>query len=248
MGVQALQQLSGINFIMYYGTQFFQNTGIADSFLISIAVNSVNSGMTIPGMIAADRLGRRTLMMYGAAGMAVGQFVVASIGVATSTTNIAAQRALVAFVCVYIAHFASTWGTLAWVITSETYPYEVRTKGMSLSTATQWLFNFAIGYVTPYLVNSGPGNAGLHTNVFWIWGGCCCVAFVFSYFCINETKGLSLEQVDLLIRKSTPRTSNAYRKVILQNDLHDDEMVRYATRDGRPVEKSHPDHFEQQSA
>lgn len=43
MGVQALQQLSGINFIMYYGTQFFQNTGIADSFLISIAVNSVNS-------------------------------------------------------------------------------------------------------------------------------------------------------------------------------------------------------------
>jgi hypothetical protein len=53
---------------------------------------------------------------------------------------------------------------------------------MSLSTATQWLFNFAIGYATPYLVDTGAGNAGLKTNVFWIWGGCCAFATVFAFF------------------------------------------------------------------
>jgi SP family sugar:H+ symporter-like MFS transporter len=67
-------------------------------------------------------------------------------------------------------------------ITSEIYPYEIRAMGMSLSTATQWLFNFAIGYATPYLVDSGPGNAGLKTNVFWIWGGCCVIGTAFAFF------------------------------------------------------------------
>lgn len=104
--------------------------------------------MSVPGMLAADRIGRRPLMMYGAAGMAVSQLIVAAVGVAVDTSNQAGQKALVAFVCIYIAHFASTWGILAWVITSEIYPYELRGKGMSLSTATQWLFNFAIGVST----------------------------------------------------------------------------------------------------
>lgn len=104
--------------------------------------------MSVPGMLAADRIGRRPLMMYGAAGMAVSQLIVAAVGVAVDTSNQAGQKALVGFVCIYIAHFASTWGILAWVITSEIYPYELRGKGMSLSTATQWLFNFAIGVST----------------------------------------------------------------------------------------------------
>lgn len=86
------------------------------------------------------------------------------------------------FVCIFIAFFATTWATLAWVLTSEMYPYAIRAKGMSLSTATQWLFNFAIGYATPYLVDSGPGNANLGSKVFFIWGGCCMLATVFAFF------------------------------------------------------------------
>lgn len=58
--------------------------------------------------------------------------------------------------------------------------------------------NFGIGYATPYMVNTGPGNAGLKTNVFWIWGGFCTLCFVFTYFLIPETKQLSLEQIDLI--------------------------------------------------
>jgi len=67
-----------------------------------------------------------------------------------------------------------------------------------MSTASNWLWNWGIGYATPYLVKSGPGNAGLGVKVFFIWGSTCLGCLVFTYFFIPETKGLSLEQVDEL--------------------------------------------------
>src|SRR5436190_4678248 len=69
---------------------------------------------------------------------------------------------------------------------------------MSMSTASNWLWNWGIGYATPYLVNSGPGNAGLGVKVFFIWGSTCLGCLLFTYLFIPETKGLSLEQVDEL--------------------------------------------------
>jgi Sugar (and other) transporter len=69
---------------------------------------------------------------------------------------------------------------------------------MSMSTASNWLWNWGISYATPYLVKTGPGNAGLQVKVFFIWGTTCLGCLLFTYFCIPETKGLSLEQVDEL--------------------------------------------------
>jgi MFS family permease len=136
---------------MYYGTSFFQNSGINNAFLITIAINVVNTGMSVPGMYMADKVGRRPLMILGAIGMAVCQIIVAAVGVATPESSQTSQKVLVAFVCIYIAFFASTWATLAWVITSEIYPYEIRAKGMSLSTATQvsWGFSMKL-YQAPF--------------------------------------------------------------------------------------------------
>jgi hypothetical protein len=74
----------------------------------------------------------------------------------------------------------------------------IRAKAMSMSTASNWLWNWGIGYATPYLVKSGPGNAGLGVKVFFIWGSTCLGCLLFTYFFIPETKGLSLEQVDEL--------------------------------------------------
>ena len=65
-----------------------------------------------------------------------------------------------------------------------------------MSTASNWLWNWGIGYATPYLVKTGPGNAGLEVKVFFIWGSTCLGCLLFTYFFIPETKGLSLEQVD----------------------------------------------------
>ena len=82
------------------------------------------------------------------------------------------------------------------------------------------LFNWAVAFSVPYLVNSGRGNAGLGVKVFFIWGATCAGCVVFTYFCIPETKGLSLEQIDLLYQHSTPRTSARYRRQLIAHDVH----------------------------
>jgi SP family sugar:H+ symporter-like MFS transporter len=70
-----------------------------------------------------------------------------------------------------------------------------------MTTASNWLLNWAIAYATPYLVDEGPGNANLQSKVFYVWGSFCFVCAVFVYGLIYETKGLSLEQVDELYAK-----------------------------------------------
>jgi SP family sugar:H+ symporter-like MFS transporter len=67
-----------------------------------------------------------------------------------------------------------------------------------MTTATNWLFNWAIAYSTPYLVNYGPGDANLQAKIFFIWFACCFLCIAFVYFMIYETKGLTLEQIDEL--------------------------------------------------
>lgn len=145
MGLQALQQLTGINFIFYYGTQYFINSGIDDGFIIQVITSVVNVLSTLPGLYAVDKFGRRPLLFWGAVGMAVSQFIVAMLGTlttgqtATGTTivyNVAAQKAGIAFVCIYIFFFASTWGPLAWVVTGEIFPLKHRARGLSMTTAT----------------------------------------------------------------------------------------------------------------
>jgi len=209
--IQAWQQLTGINFIFYYGTTFFQNSGIKDGFLITIATNIVNVFMTIPGIWGVERFGRRRLLLIGAAGMCICEFIVAIVGVTVSTNNLAGQHVLVAFVCIYIAFFASTWGPIAWVITGEIFPLQVRAKAMSLSVASNWLWNFAIAYATPFLVNVAPGSAGLQVKVFFIWGSTCACCAIFTYFCVPETKGLSLEQIDEMYQAVSPVKSHQWR-------------------------------------
>lgn len=200
-GLQMLQQLSGCNFIFYYGTTFFRGIGIKSPYIVSLITCVVNVVSTVPGMILVESLGRRRILMIGAAGMAVTQLVIASVGSAIpidSTTPTAqhAQIVLVVFVCLFLFFFASSWGPVAWVVTSEIYPLKVRAKSMSITTASNWLLNFAIGYGTPYLVNTGPGYANLQAKVFFVWGFFCVVSFVFVWCLVYETSKISLEQID----------------------------------------------------
>jgi SP family sugar:H+ symporter-like MFS transporter len=118
------------------------------------------------------------------------------------------------------AFFASTWGPIAWVVIGEIFPLNVRAKGIALSAASNWLWNWAIAYATPFLVNPGPGNADLGSKVFFIWGSTCVGCLIFTYFCIPETKGLSLEQVDIMYQNTTPIKSPAYRRQLIANDVH----------------------------
>ncbi|KAF4769218.1 hypothetical protein N7455_008926 [Penicillium solitum] len=204
--VQGLQQLAGVNFIFYYGTTFFQNSGIQNSFVITLITSIINVVSTFPGLYMVEKWGRRPLLMFGAVGMCVSQLIVAIVG--TAIDSDVSNKVLIAFVCIYIFFFASSWGPVAWVVTGELFPLKARAKCLSITTATNWLLNWAIAYATPYMVNSGPGNANLQSKVFFIWGGFCFVCGVFVYTCIYETKGLSLEQVDELYAK-VPRAWNS---------------------------------------
>ncbi|KAH7137784.1 general substrate transporter, partial [Dactylonectria macrodidyma] len=224
MGLQALQQFTGINFIFYYGTQYFKNSGMDDSFIIQVITSCVNVGSTIPGLYAIDKWGRRPLLFWGAVGMCLSQFIVAMLGTLTTAQdsvgniivyNVAAQKAGIAFICIYIFFFASTWGPIAWVVTGEIFPLHTRAKSLSITTATNWLLNWAIAYATPYLVNYGPGNANLQSKIFFIWFGACFICVAFVYFFIYETKGLALEEVDELYNEvSDARKSTKWRPTI----------------------------------
>lgn len=222
-GLQALQQLTGINFIFYYGTNFFKNSGINNPFLIGLITNLVNVFSTLPGLWLVERMGRRNLLLFGAVGMCVCQFIVAIVGV--STASLIANKVLIAFVCFYIFFFACSWGPVAWVVTGELFPLKVRAKALSIATATNWLLNFAISYATPYMVDSGEGNANMGVKVFFLWGGCCFICMLFVYLFIYETKGLSLEEVDELYETVSKAWKSMYFKpsVTFQQRVHTDE-------------------------
>jgi len=220
--LQALQQLTGVNFIFYYGTSFFQNSGIRNPFVVSMITSSVNVASTFPGLYLVEKWGRRNLLLFGAVGMAVCQFIVAITGTVAGIDNLSAQKALIAFVCIYIFFFACSWGPVAWVVTGEIFPLKVRAKSLSMTTASNWLLNFAIGYATPYMVNDGPGNANLGAKVFFVWGGCCFICIFFVWAMIYETKGLSLEQVDELYGKvSKAWQSSGFVPTVSFQDVQD---------------------------
>ncbi|KAI9810820.1 MAG: hypothetical protein M1827_006027 [Pycnora praestabilis] len=206
--LQMMQQWTGINFVFYFGTTFFQELGtINNPFLISLITTLVNVCSTPISFYTIEKFGRRPLLVWGACGMFICEFIVAIVGV-TDGQNPAAVRAMIAFICIYIFFFASTWGPGAWVVIGEIFPLPIRSRGVALSTASNWLWNCIIGIITPYMVGTDEGNLG--AKVFFIWGSLCVCCFVYAYFLIPETKGLSLEQVDRMLEETNARTSSKW--------------------------------------
>ncbi|TLD27061.1 hypothetical protein PspLS_04674 [Pyricularia sp. CBS 133598] len=214
VGMQMMQQLTGINFIFYFGVPFFQQLGtIQDPFLMGLVTTLVNVCSTPVSFWSIEKFGRRFLLIYGAMGMIVCQFIVAILGVTAGRAeaqNDNATKAMIAFICINISFFAITWGPTAWVIVGETFSLPIRSRGVGISTASNWFWNCIIGIITPYMVGESDGSAGLGSKVFFIWGSLCCGSLAFAYFLVPEMKGLSLEQVDKMLEETTPRKSKSW--------------------------------------
>jgi MFS family permease len=155
--LQMMQQWTGVNFIFYYSTPFLQSTGAIDNtFLISLIFTLVNVCSTPISFYTVEKFGRRPLLIWGALGMLICQFLVAIIGVtvgfnhthpdpndadASLADNISAVNAQIAFIAIFIFFFASTWGPGAWIVIGEIFPLPIRSRGVGLSTASNWLWN-----------------------------------------------------------------------------------------------------------
>ena len=193
--------------------------GIEDPFMATIVVNVVAFVSTVPGLYLVEKMGRRKLLLIGAAGMGVSQLILAILGLTVSSK--AGGNALIAVVCVYIFFFEFSWGPCAWIVTGEMFPLHVRSKALSMTTASNWLWNFILGFITPYMVDEGKGNANLGSKVFFIWTAFCFLAVAFVWGYIYETKGLSLEQVDdLYLQCGQARKSASFRKTWEMEGTH----------------------------
>jgi sugar porter (SP) family MFS transporter len=150
MSAQALAQLNGINVISYYAPMVFESAGWQGHDAVLMAgVNGITYFLsTIPPWYLVDRWGRRPILLSGALLMAVSLSLISYfIYLDVSWT----PNCVVAFVMIYNAAFGYSWGPIPWLYPPEILPLSIRSKGASLSTATNWAFNWLVGEMTPTL-------------------------------------------------------------------------------------------------
>lgn len=215
VAIQALQQCSGINFIFYYGINFFSKTGVSKSYIISLITYAVNVAFTIPGIILVERIGRRKILIFGGLIMGIANLIIGIVGV--TTDSVVANKIMIAFVCLFIAAFAGSWAPVVWVYCGEIFPLSVRGQSVSITAATNWIVNFVFSYTTPYLIDTGAHTTALGTKIFFMWGGFNIIGVIIVYLTVYETKGLSLEQIDELYRSCPNAISSSKFKVKLSS-------------------------------
>ena len=167
--LQAMQQLTGINFIFYFGTVFLTSLGtIHNPFLISILSALINTLCTPLAFYAMDKWGRRGLLIWGALGMVLSQYLVGIVGVTAgklSAHNNPAVSSMIAFIMINVAIFSFTWGPAAWVVIGEVFPLPIRSRGVGLSTASNWMWNCVSLppdlYILPFLLTQPRSSLSL---------------------------------------------------------------------------------------
>ncbi|CCH58149.1 hypothetical protein TBLA_0A03500 [Henningerozyma blattae CBS 6284] len=203
--IMALQQLTGANYFFYYGTTVFQAVGMQDGYEAAIVFGVVNFFSTCCSLLFVDSLGRRTCLLWGAAGMTCCMVVFASVGVTRlwpkgkngGETSQGAGNCMICFSCFFLFCFATSWAPVAFVIISESFPLKVKAKGMALAIVSNQMWNFCIGFFTPFI--SGAINFAYG----YVFMGCLVFAWFYVFFFVPETKGLQLEDVDLMWREGT---------------------------------------------
>ncbi|KAM0466832.1 hypothetical protein ACHAPV_000341 [Trichoderma viride] len=196
MTLQMLQQLTGANYFFYYGTTIFKSVQI-NSFVTQIILNSINFGVTFIGLYMVEHFGRRKSLIAGSIWMFICFMIFASVGhfmlnltdpSLTPTPGIV----LIVFACLFILGFATTWGPMIWTIQAEIFPSRYRAKGMALSTASNWIWNFCIGFFTPFITGAIDFRYG------YVFAGCNFLGALVVYFFVIEGQGRTLEEIDTM--------------------------------------------------
>ena len=182
-------QVSGINAIIYYAPRIFEMAGLGahTSLLSTVGIGLVNFTFTLIAIGFIDKIGRRTLMLIGSAGL------ILSLGLVSTTfySGNFEGFAITIYLMVYIAFFAFSQGAVIWVFISEIFPNEVRAKGQTLGSSTHWIMAAAIAFSFPYFAEKlGGGTTFLFFSVMMV------LQLLFVWKLMPETKGKSLEQIE----------------------------------------------------
>jgi SP family galactose:H+ symporter-like MFS transporter len=191
IGLAVLQQITGINTVIYYGPQIFKAAGFASdagSILATLAVDTVNCLMTIVAIVLIDRVGRKPLLYAGVSGMGIALFALA-FAFSQGASGALGTITLVALMA-YVGCFAFSLGPILWLIISEIYPLRVRGRAVSIATLANWAANFLVSFVFLTMIHAF-GTA----LTFAIYGAVCLVTIWFIRTFIRETKSLELDSI-----------------------------------------------------
>ncbi|KAK2463771.1 hypothetical protein APHAL10511_004209 [Amanita phalloides] len=191
MSSQAFAQLNGINVISYYAPRVFEEAGWKGrQAILMTGINAIIYILsTIPPWYLVDRWGRRPILLSGGFVMCL---ALCATGYWMYLDVSFTPDAVVICVIIFNAAFGYSWGPLPWLYPPEIMPLSVRAKGVSLSTATNWLFNFIVGEGTPYL------QEVITWRLYVMHGAFCACSVVLVYFLYPETKGIPLEEMDAI--------------------------------------------------
>jgi MFS transporter, SP family, xylose:H+ symportor len=203
--VAMFNQLSGINALMYYAPRIFQMAGAAagDALLQAVAIGGTNLVFTIAALFAIDRFGRRPLLLVGGLGASVCLAVTAS---AFYTGDFSGNLVLGGLLGFIVFH-AIGQGAVIWVFISEIFPNRVRAKGQSLGSFTHWFMAAAISWTFPVVAQASGGHAFAFFSTMML------LQAVFAWKFMPETKGVSLEELEVRLGVGTPELARLEREL-----------------------------------
>jgi MFS transporter, SP family, sugar:H+ symporter len=178
---------------MFYSPQMFEAAGQGsdDALLNTVIMGSVNVFCTIIAILLVDRVGRKFLFIEGGGQMLACLCVVAALIKTTNEQpdNAHIAAAVVAFICIYVAGFAWSWGPLAWLVPTEVANSETRAAGMGIATCSNFLFTFLISQCFLSML------CAMTWGVFLFFGGFMVIMTLFVILLVPETKGVPVEEV-----------------------------------------------------
>jgi MFS transporter, SP family, galactose:H+ symporter len=199
IGLAVFQQVTGINTVIYYAPLIIQSAGIpsaSGAILATAGIGVVNVLMTIVSMWLIDRIGRRPLLLTGIAGMIVTLGVLGWAFHSNIGSGMLAWLAVTSMM-VYVASFAISLGPIFWLLISEIYPLRVRSSSEGLAATFNWGSNLLVTLTFLTLLHSIGAP-----RTFWLYGLCAVAAWIFSYRLVPETKGRTLEEIEVFWHKS----------------------------------------------
>jgi len=198
--VAFFNQLSGINFILYYAPEILSKIGFGakDSLLNSIAIGGTNLLFTFLGVYLIDRVGRRQLLLAGSIG-----YIISLVMVAVCFAFSVQPMWLMLSLLLFIAAHAVGQGAVIWVFISEIFPNKIRASGQSFGASVHWVFAAIITLITPFFLDARDGVfADNPWPIFAFFGGMMVLQLVWVLTRMPETRGVSLEQIEQKLTNS----------------------------------------------